>query len=72
MKSLKTLLAGVLIIALLCASAAFADQPTAVAHQVQSPIQIDGTLDEWNLNDPIVLDQESQDACQLLQHFPAE
>lgn len=60
MKSLKTLFAGMLIFSLLCASVAFADQPTAVAHQAKNGIQIDGSLDEWNLADPIVLDQESQ------------
>ncbi len=39
---------------------AMAEQPTAIANQVVNPIVIDGSLDEWNLTSPIVVEQEAQ------------
>lgn len=45
---------------LLLAAYALADQPGATAYKAETPIVIDGNLDEWNLSSPIVINQESQ------------
>ena len=36
------------------------EKPFAIAHQVQNEITIDGLLDEWDLSDPIYINEESQ------------
>ncbi len=41
-------------------SALAEEQPTAIAYKAQAPIAADGSLDEWNLSSPIILNDESQ------------
>lgn len=48
-----------LMLALLFVVSAQAEQPVAIAHKAGT-VTIDGKLDEWNLSDPIVIDQEAQ------------
>lgn len=45
---------------MLLAVCAVAEQPAATAYKAETPIVIDGSLDEWNLSSPIVIDQEAQ------------
>ena len=54
MKMIRNLFALVLALCLLM-GVAMAEQATATAHKANG-IVLDGKLDEWNLNDPIILD----------------
>ena len=54
MKMIRNLFALALALCLIM-GVAMADQATATAHKANG-IVLDGKLDEWNLNDPIVLD----------------
>ena len=54
MKMIRTLFALALAVSLLM-GVAMAEQATATAHKANGFV-IDGKLDEWNLNDPIVMD----------------
>ena len=54
MKMIRNLYALVLALTMLL-GVAMAEQATATAHKA-SGVTIDGKLDEWNLNDPLVLD----------------
>lgn len=57
-KTMTALLLSLLM--LLCAACASADQPCATAHKAETPLVIDGNLDDWNLSSPIVINQEAQ------------
>ena len=54
MKMIRNLFALVLALTMLL-GVAMAEQATATAHKA-SGVTIDGKLDEWNLNDPLVMD----------------
>ncbi len=58
MKFVRLLLC-VLALLLFCGSAV-AEQPLAEAYKVETPIVIDGVLDEWRLDSPIILNSEEQ------------
>lgn len=58
MKKLVTILT--LVLALLMAGSALAEQPTATAYKAAAPIVVDGSLDEWKLDSPIVIKDETQ------------
>lgn len=61
MKHLTRLLVIVLALFLMLQAAAFAEEtPTAKAMKAEVPITVDGSLDEWKLDSPIVIDQEAQ------------
>lgn len=58
---LRRLWIGVLFLCLaLGFSAAQAEQPAAVAYKAETPPTIDGSLDDWRLDSPIVIELESQ------------
>ena len=48
------------LIFILCGTAALADTPTATAYKTQTAVTIDGSLTEWTLDSPIVIDQPEQ------------
>ena len=51
----------VMVLCLMLQTAAFAEEtPTATAFKVTAPITVDGNLDEWNLDSPMVIDQDAQ------------
>ncbi len=58
MKLIRSLI--LLAMALLLCGSAFAEQPQASAHKAQTPIIIDGVLDEWVLDSPMILNSEEQ------------
>ncbi len=58
---LRCALLGALALCLaLCAATAVAEQPTAIAYRAETPPTIDGSLDDWKLDSPIVIEDESQ------------
>lgn len=60
MKTLTRIVA-LCLAAMLLAACAFAEEaPRATAYKAASPIAVDGKLDEWKLDSPIVIDQEAQ------------
>lgn len=57
----KTMTALLLtLVMLLCAACASADHPSATAHKAETPLVIDGNLDDWDLSSPIVINREEQ------------
>lgn len=60
MKKWMKIFMGAMAAMMLVAPALAEDTPTTVAYKAETPIIIDGSLDEWNLSSPIVIDQESQ------------
>lgn len=60
MKRTLRILSLALALLLTITGCALAEQPVAVAHQAQGAVTIDGSLDEWDLSSPIVIDQMEQ------------
>lgn len=61
MRHWKNMFVLVMVLCLMLPVAAFAgDTPTVIAYKVNSPITIDGTLDDWILDSPIIIEDESQ------------
>lgn len=61
MKHLMRLLVFVLAMCLMLQVTAFAEEtPTSTAYKAENPIVIDGNLDEWKLDSPIVIEDASQ------------
>ena len=54
------LLVLVALFMMLLAGSALAEQPQASAYKANSPITIDGVLDDWVLDSPMVLNSEEQ------------
>lgn len=59
MKKKAFVIAALMLTMILFASAALAEQPMATAHKAKVVV-LDGKLDEWNLEDPIVLMEPAQ------------
>jgi hypothetical protein len=60
MKRLILILAITIISVFVAASAVASEIPSITAYQAASPIVIDGSLDEWNLSSPAVIEDISQ------------
>lgn len=61
MKKIMKFISGLLAVMMMSAPAlAQGDTATAIAYKVENPIVIDGSLDEWRLDSPIVIEDESQ------------
>lgn len=61
MRHWKNLFILVMVLCLMLPAAAFAgDTPTVRAYKVESPITIDGKLDDWILASPIIIEDQSQ------------
>ncbi len=58
MKLIRSLI--LLVMAVLLCGSAFAEQPQASTHKAQTSIIIDGVLDEWVLDSPMILNSEEQ------------
>ena len=59
-KSLPFFVIAVLVFGTLSTVAAEEIRPTTVAHQLKQEIALDGNLDEWNLDDPIIIRDPEQ------------
>ena len=52
---------GILMLSLgMLSITAYAEQPQATAHRAETPITVDGVLDEWDLSSPVEIKDESQ------------
>ena len=61
MKKLHSMIAFVIAACMLVPFAVFAEEaPTATAYKAETPISIDGNLDEWKLDSPIVIENAAQ------------
>lgn len=61
MMNRKNWLVYILALTLLLQTAAFAEEiPTTTAYQAETEITIDGKLDEWKMDSPIVIDDAAQ------------
>lgn len=61
MKFMKKIFLLVAVLSLIMQTTAFAEeQATATAYKAATPITVDGHLDEWNLESPIIVDDASQ------------
>lgn len=57
----RCLFMGMLVLCLMLGSATvLAEQPSAIAYMAQTPLTIDGSLEDWRLDSPIVIEEEAQ------------
>lgn len=60
MKLLTKMAAFALCVMLFSCPALAEEQPSVTAYKANAPLVIDGSLNDWNLSSPIVIDQEAQ------------